>query len=151
MSCWFLAGLLLVSCWFLVGLLPVSCWFLAGLLLVSCWSLVGLLLISCWSLAGLLLVSCWSLAGLLLVSCWFLAGSCCFLARFSRIVRWCLSGVLVVFVGLVFLVMSWWCLDGTQDWQSPWQSVFSGFWLGHTMHRVIATVPSCCHADNHDS
>ena len=98
---------------------------------------------------SLLLKSCdlWSLAGLLLVSCWFLL----FPGSFSRIVRWCLSGVLVLFVELVFLVMSWWCLDGTLDWQSPWQSVFSGFWLGHTMHPVIATVPSCCHADIHDS
>jgi hypothetical protein len=25
------------------------------------------------------------------------------------------------------------------------------FWVGHTMHQGIATVPSCCHADNHDS
>ena len=25
------------------------------------------------------------------------------------------------------------------------------FWVGSTMPQVIATVPTCCHADNHDS
>ena len=119
---WCLGGVLVVSLCSLAG----CCWSLVGLLLVCWFSLVGLLLVSCWSLAGLLLVSCWSLAGLLLVSCWSLSFvSCCFLAAFlllsccfSSIVRWCLGGV----CGVGVLVMSWWCPDGNQNWQAPWQS-----------------------------
>ena len=41
---------------------------------------------------------------------------------------WCLGGVFVEFCGVS--VMSWWCLDGNQDWQSAWQSPWQSWCLG---------------------
>ena len=86
----------------------------------------------------------------------------------SMVTRWCVGGVSAICMLIQsvpgVLVVSWWhnvggveavvrvvgwlCLGGVSLRAAQ---ILRVFWVGHTMHQGIATVPSCCHADNHDS